>query len=542
MIWQIPTATGVPVEISLAPGSRYFVVGPNGSGKSALIQQLMSSNIAPSVKRMPAHRQSWLPSGNIDLTPRRRREHENNFRSYESNDQSRWREFDAHARQSAILFDLIARENARSRAIAQHIDDGNPGSALSLSTATKSPFSQLNGLLAFGTLPVSIQSSNDEELLARNTKTGDVYSIAQMSDGERNAVFIAAATITAEEGSILVIDEPEQHLHRSIITPFLAALFAIRSDCSFVISTHELALPAADPTAQTIQVRTCNWQGARAASWDIDVLEPDASLPEDLKLAILGARRQLLFIEGSTSSLDLPLYSALLPDISVIGKGSHSEVISSVKILRQQSQIHQAEPFGLIDRDGRGEADLQALADSHVFAIEQYAVESLYYGLDSIQSVATAQAQLLGMPAEQLVVDSVDAGLAALAQNGVPEQLSAKRIERLVRSRCIACAPTWKELLENQAVQLELNISDLYANELAHFRACLAKEDLEALVSRYPIRDSNLRDSIAHSLKLKDRHVYERVVVEQARANNDYADQLRTKLGGLPAALAASSP
>ena len=76
-------------------------------------------------------------------------------------------------------------------------------------------------------------------------KTAQSFGIEQMSDGERNAMIMASQVITAERGCVLLIDEPERHFHRAIIVPFLKALFKHREDCVFIISTHEVALPAA---------------------------------------------------------------------------------------------------------------------------------------------------------------------------------------------------------------------------------------------------------------------------------------------------------
>ena len=76
------------------------------------------------------------------------------------------------------------------------------------------------------------------------SKSGsDSYSVAEMSDGERNALLLAAEVLTVPSGTLILIDEPELHLHRSIISSLLTGLFSNRSDCMFVISTHEVMLP-----------------------------------------------------------------------------------------------------------------------------------------------------------------------------------------------------------------------------------------------------------------------------------------------------------
>ena len=88
------------------------------------------------------------------------------------------------------------------------------------------------------------------------------------------AMIIAAQVITAESGTVFLIDEPERHLHRSIIEPFLSALFELRrDDCTFVISTHEVMLPVANPDAKVLMLRSCQWKGDQCVAWDADVLE-----------------------------------------------------------------------------------------------------------------------------------------------------------------------------------------------------------------------------------------------------------------------------
>ena len=289
---SIPRNSGQPLQITLKPNDRLFIVGANGSGKSALIQRFVSSNRGQPIRRISAHRQTWFPSGSIDLTPQSRKQFDLNITNQEVQDQSRWRDDYAQQRQSAVLFDLVAKENARARLITRHVESGNMGEAEKASAESSSPFDQLNELLALGTLAVTLENSNDEEILARHRDSNTPFSIAQMSDGERNAAIIAATVLTVDQGTVLLIDEPERHLHRSIIEPFLSGLFAHRTDCPFVVSTHEIALPVANSKASVLLVRSCQWNGTKAGAWDVELLEPHNEIPEDLKRAILVPGRR----------------------------------------------------------------------------------------------------------------------------------------------------------------------------------------------------------------------------------------------------------
>jgi len=65
--------------------------------------------------------------------------------------------------------------------------------------------------------------------------SGLLHRIRQDVRWRRSAVILAGIVLTADEGTVFVIDEPERHLHRAIIEPLLSAVFSQRPDCSFVM-------------------------------------------------------------------------------------------------------------------------------------------------------------------------------------------------------------------------------------------------------------------------------------------------------------------
>ena len=348
------------------------------------------SNVSPPTDRLGFHLGTWT------ITAQSRKQFEQNRMHWDSQENARWMEHNPAQRQSAVLFDLVAKDNTRYRIMGQYTDDKNPTEATRFSMKSMSLFKQLNDLLNLGTLKISLKNSNDEEILAQRKDNDLSYSMAQMSDGERAATIMAASVLVADPGTAFLIDEPERHLHRSIIEPFLSALFGQRQDCAFAISTHEIALPMANPTARVMMLRSCEWQGNRPVTWDAELLDSGEHLPEDLKRDILGSRRRILFVEGKANSLDLPLYGALFPELSVIPKGSSDEVIRAVKGLRGSYEHHHVEAIGLIDKDDRTEDQVSDLAQDSVLALEVYSVESLYYCADAMEAVARRQAESLG--------------------------------------------------------------------------------------------------------------------------------------------------
>ncbi|MCY3899726.1 MAG: AAA family ATPase [Caldilineaceae bacterium] len=534
---EIPTYSEDPLRLSLNPGDRLYVVGANGSGKSALIQHLVSTNRNKKIRRISAHRRTWLQSGSLDITPQARRQFDESATRQEVREESRWSDRYAQERQSAVLFDLIALENERARHITSLVDSHETEKAEKASSTKASPFDQLNDLLSLGNLAIKLQHSKGEEILARHQMAEDSFSIAQMSDGERNAAIIAATILTVEPGTVLLIDEPERHLHRAIIEPFLSALFQLRNDCAYLISTHEIALPVADNEAHSLIVRSCTWNGNKASAWDLEFLEANEGLPDDLKRAILGSRKRILFVEGTESkSLDLPIYSALFPDIFIVPKGSHSDVQKAVAGLRSSQDHHRVEAFGLIDRDNCSDDDVMRLAKGFVFALEVYSVESLYYCSEAIAAIAKWQSDSLAQDADEMFESAIEAALDTLRGDDLAARMAARRTERMVRNRIWNSLPTWKDLKGKTQFDFQMKIDTAYSDELARFETLLSSGELDELVARFPLRESGAFPAICRSLELS-MHIYRQMLIARVRESEPLAQKLRKRVGPLSSVL-----
>ena len=535
---NIPRILGNPLQITLSAGDRLFMVGANGSGKSALIQHLVSAHKGTNFRRVSAHRQTWLSSGSIDLTPRRRQELGKEVAQLEARREARWRDEQAHQKLIADLFDLVAIENQQARRIRRLIHSGHIEEAKKADAEELSPFDQINELFSIANLPIGLEVHKGEEILARNVYGGDLYSIAQMSDGERSATFIAAAVLTVEKGTVLYIDEPERHLHRSIIGPFLSALFRQRKDCTFVISTHEIDLPIADPEARVLILRSCTWDKDKALAWDVDRLPENSELPEDLKQAILGSRKRILFVEGdNTGSLDHALYDALFPDILIKPRGSFSKVQKAVDGIRNSEDYHHIEAFGLIDRDSRSDEEVEKLTKDSVFALTVSSVEALYYCSDAIAAVAFRQAETLGRDADEMIEFTTRAALEALQGNALAERMAARRCERIVRTEIVSGLPNWKDIMGNSQVNFSFSVAVPFPDELALFRKLLSNSELDQLVARYPLRETDALDAISRTLEFRNRKLYQQTLIARVHDDATLAQKLKERIGPLSSIL-----
>lgn len=212
---------------------------------------------------------------------------------------------------------------------------------------------------------------------------GNLYNSSDMSDGERVIFYLIGQCLAAPKDGIVVIDEPELHLHKSVQAPLWAEIESLRSDCLFVYLTHDVDFAAANELATKIWLKSFD-----GTSWDWEQLLPSSDLPDELTLEILGSRKPVVFVEGVSGSFDSSLYASILSDFLVIPRGSCSQVIQSVKALKSNPQIHHLEVYGIIDRDRRVPAEIAKLEKDSIYVLNVAEVENLFCTKEVLEIVS----------------------------------------------------------------------------------------------------------------------------------------------------------
>ncbi|WP_428804360.1 DUF4435 domain-containing protein [Vibrio satsumensis] len=218
--------------------------------------------------------------------------------------------------------------------------------------------------LVIGGLRIQTQVKGQEE---------KIYNSSEMSDGERVIFYLIGQCLAAPENGIVIIDEPELHLHKSVQVPLWDAIEKLRKDCLFVYLTHDVDFAAAKEASKSIWLKSFDGQ-----KWDWLLINDDENLPNELMIEVLGSRKPIVFVEGESGSFDSSLYRELLSNFLVIPRGSCSEVIQSVKALKANSQIHHLDVFGIIDRDRRLQAEITKLEQNSIYVLEVAEVENLF--------------------------------------------------------------------------------------------------------------------------------------------------------------------
>lgn len=203
----IPRPRRESLDLTINLGETLFILGANGTGKSSLMQWLYKPHYT-NARRISAHRQTWFSSNAMDLSPYQKRQFETSIRGGDTSLEARWKDNYAQQRASLAIYDLIDAENVRARSIAGAVDDNNIELAKTLSKKD-APIKIINELLHLSSIPIEISVHDSDKVVA--SKCGGIsYSIAELSDGERNALLIAADVLTAKKSTLILIDEPER--------------------------------------------------------------------------------------------------------------------------------------------------------------------------------------------------------------------------------------------------------------------------------------------------------------------------------------------
>lgn len=216
-------------------------------------------------------------------------------------------------------------------------------------------------------------------VLSGNIKTkthdGHEYSASDMSDGERVVFYLIGQALIAKPDTLLIFDEPELHINKSILAKMWDEIESVRSDCCFLYITHDVEFASSRHAATKFALR--NYRKIPSEAWDIELIPLESAMPDDVVSTIVGSRRPILFVEGDGGSLDSSLYRRVYDQFTVVPVGSCDNVIHTVTTFAARPQLHRIGCAGLVDADGRTDEEAAHLASRGIYRLPVSEVENL---------------------------------------------------------------------------------------------------------------------------------------------------------------------
>ncbi len=420
-IIKIPLFDGEE-EIKIEAGSSVIFVGANGTGKTRLAAHIEKA-LNLKAHRISAHRALSLNPEVPKISEKLallglRTGYAHDAARIGHRDRQRW-----HQKGSVHLLNdidflvqaLFAEQSNKSLETHSKVRSGDT------SPAEPTKFEVLidvwERLLPHRKLHVS-----GDDIQVSVTGVGGYYSGSEMSDGERAVFYMLGQTLVAAENSLLIFDEPELHVHRSIMAKLWDELEAIRPDCAFVFITHDLEF-ASSRVADKYVIREYNSK----PYWNLEKVPTDSGFDEELTTLILGSRKPILFVEGSSSSLDAAIYRSCFTGWTIVPKGSCEDVIHSVVTMRRNANLTRVTCSGIVDADDYSQEDKDYLVGLGIATLPVSEIENMIL-LPGVSKVIVKNEGHTG--------DEIDTSLNNLAEAIFGSLDSERAIENVVIRYC----------------------------------------------------------------------------------------------------------
>jgi hypothetical protein len=363
----------LPDGTVLSGNDPVVIIGPNGSGKTRKAREIQATC---STEFVNALRNTRIP---LNLPAMAFTEAENQF--VNSRNQSRGTHWDWNNEFDFLLSSLMAQH---ATAAIKFMDASKAGESPLI---TPNALQQIRDLWskAFPDRKLVIE---DYRPIIKSTASGTEveYSAQTMSDGERTAIYLAGRVFRAQEG-VMIVDEPENHLHSHLASRLWDEFEDARPDLRFVYITHDLTFARSRRNATYVIASPLD--GLRSVDLGVD-------LSDDVAEVLLGTAsvsfhaRRAIFCEGRKGDRDDALYNSWFNDRDTVVQpvGSSEMVHRCISALAEGRMIGNLQTVGIIDRDFHTNEYLAAVPVG-IVVLPFHEVESLYCLPRIVEAVAS---------------------------------------------------------------------------------------------------------------------------------------------------------
>lgn len=356
-----------------------------------------------------------------------------------------------------------------------------------------------------------------------DSETGG-YSPLKLASGEKAVMYYTAGILFAPEGATVFIDDPAIFLHPSVAMALWNRLEALRPDCRIVYTTHDLDFASSRAGAATVWVRDFN---VTAGTWDYDVLPAESGLTDEIYLAILGARRPVLFIEGDgVNSIDAKLYPLIFKDYTVKSLGSCNKVIESVRTFNDLKGFHHMDSHGIVDRDRRDAVEVAYLRRRGIFVPDVAEIENILMLEEVIRAVASRRGK-----DENAVFAKVKKSIMGQFHVDLKRQAllhTRHKVKSMMEYRVDGRFNSISALEEHlEGLLHDINPRALYEKFCREFNGYLRDDDYASVLRVYNQKSMVPGSNVAALCGLKDKNSYLRAILEALQDDGATAERIR---------------
>lgn len=305
------------------------------------------------------------------------------------------------------------------------------------------------------------------------------YDAADVGLGMQN-LLILVANILLLKPSVVLMDEPDVHMHPALVRDFVRIIKQLSQQTQFFITTHNIAfIDALAPEDIFTVVYRPEEKGSviRSAAERKDVVEAAEMLGLSVANSILSGKPKVyVFVEGESDSAYLLHFAKRLSYtksvnafnvqfVPMSGKGERSKMLSLVEKLG----MSETPLLMVLDRDETSEEEIQKLRKDYFI---QYPERLHYWSRRQIENYLCVPSALLKLLQAQPNASKYDPQMQVLNIDALLQELADKQQESVLK-RYLEHHVINYSLVRTQEVRnilKEINISlpsDEYSQELA---------------------------------------------------------------------------
>lgn len=334
--------------------------------------------------------------------------------------------------------------------------------------------------------------SNELKIRFKSTE----YDAHEMSDGERVIIYLSGRVLLTPKDSIIIVDEPELHLHKSIANKLWDLLENKRHDCRFIYFTHDLDF-AISRDCQKGWIRSFQYPNG----WQVELIAKN-EIPEELLLKLLGSRKPVLFCEGKHGSIDRQVFEILYPQYTIQSVDSCKNVINYTRAFNKLPNIY-CKALGIIDKDFRTDEQIESLSKDCIYSYDVAEIENLFLSEDFITEYATLKHEKINL---QEIKDKIIAEFSHIVESQISFFISAYINYTFTESH-VKQANTKDKIIANYENFIsKIDINKLYADRQTIIQEIISSKNYAQLITI--VNNKGLLKIVAASFGLKGRDEY----------------------------------
>lgn len=351
---------------------KYILFGKNGVGKTKLLQFLKKEYLVDASYYIPSNRCiEYTDNGNI--TDRQYREKTLGNLFFESYDIDKINIFLINLLKNRDYLELQSEEILQNDIKGKRV--GN---------TVKTITDIFNSLDLNRNVYIDI---NDRKVYLYKD-INHMYSIENGSDGEKSIFQLITYCMLCEKNAFIFIDEPETHLNGAILKDLFNLIENKRKDLVFIYCTHNMDFIESKLDCQLVLLK--NYDGV---NWDAEYILSYEDIPVSVVSNIVGAKKNILFIEGDAQkSKDYKFYEVLFDKYKIIPCNSCEDAMKFCKTVNNL-RISGRKAIAVIDKDYREHEEINVLNKDNIYTLKYNEIENMLIRQDILEKIIIATNQ-----------------------------------------------------------------------------------------------------------------------------------------------------